>query len=201
VKYLQVACCCLLFFILTACSSSNQADENHTTDRSSQIHVKDSAEESINRESGQKIASHLVELSSGIPGVRDATAVVIGKYAIVGIDVDAKLDRSRVSTIKYSVTEILKHDPHGANAIVIADVDTYERLKQMKKQIQDGRPVVGVLDELAQIVGRIIPTIPNEAIDNQNTNPTDTNNPELNKQEQKQLHQKQNEQSNHKKTD
>ena len=43
-----------------------------------------------------------------MPGVNDATAVVVGKYAIVGIDVKAKLDRTRVESIKYSVAESLK---------------------------------------------------------------------------------------------
>ena len=73
--------------------------------------------------------------SSKCAGVNDATAVVVGKYAIVGIDVKAKLDRTRVESIKYSVAESLKNDP-DANAVVVADVDTYERLKQIGKQIK-----------------------------------------------------------------
>ncbi len=84
----------------------------------------------------EKAADHLASLAASVPGVNDATAVVVGKYAIVGIDVKAKLDRTRVESIKYSVAESLKNDPDGANAVVVADVDTYERLKQIGKQIK-----------------------------------------------------------------
>ena len=86
-------------------------------------------------------ADHLASLAASVPGVNDATAVVVGKYAIVGIDVKAKLDRTRVESIKYSVAESLKNDPDGANAVVVADVDTYERLKQIGKQIKKGKQV------------------------------------------------------------
>ena len=84
----------------------------------------------INQISQIKAADHLASLAASVPGVNDATAVVVGKYAIVGIDVKAKLDRTRVESIKYSVAESLKNDPDGANAVVVADVDTYE-LKQI----------------------------------------------------------------------
>src|SRR5699024_11699221 len=58
-------------------------------------------------------ADHLANVAGDVPNVKDATAVVAGPYAVVGIDVDKDLDRSRVGTIKYSVTEALQHDPYG----------------------------------------------------------------------------------------
>ncbi|MEK5443278.1 YhcN/YlaJ family sporulation lipoprotein [Fredinandcohnia sp. FSL W7-1320] len=184
-----------IIFIISGCGTTNNAGEN---EKDTRVKVQNSIENHVDRKTGQEIASHLVELASSVPNVNDATAVVLGKYAIVGIDVNAKLERSRVQTIKYSVAESLQHDPYGANAIVVADADTYERLKQMKKQIEDGRPVTGILDELAQIVGRLVPDIPSDIIDNNNTEPTKTNDSQLKKEEQKKFDKEQQDQSNKK---
>ena len=56
----------------------------------------------------------------------------LGRYAIVGIDVNSKIERSQVGSIKYSVAESLKKDPHGARAVVVADADTMQRLKEIQ---------------------------------------------------------------------
>ncbi|QOR68419.1 YhcN/YlaJ family sporulation lipoprotein [Cytobacillus suaedae] len=178
-------------FILAGCGANQNADEGNDN----RIHVKNTADDYIDRKTGQEISEHLVELASSIPNVNDATAVVLGNFAVVGIDVNAKLDRSRVESIKYSVAESLQHDPYGANAVVVADADTFERLRQMGQEIQNGRPIVGVLDELAQIVGRIIPDVPSDIIDNDNANPTEQNENQLNPKEEKKLDKEQQDQS------
>jgi YhcN/YlaJ family sporulation lipoprotein len=117
-----------------------------------------------NREA-QKVAQRLVSLATKVDNVNDATAIVAGRWAVVGIDVDAKLDRSRVGSIKYSVAEALKADPKGAYAIVTADIDTNYRLRQMAQEMRDGKPVAGVMDELAAIVGRLMPQVPRQVQD------------------------------------
>ncbi|MFT4416074.1 YhcN/YlaJ family sporulation lipoprotein [Fredinandcohnia humi] len=184
-------------FIISGCGlNNNNAGQKENESR---IQVKNTVDEHVDRKSGQEIAKHLVDLATGVPNVNDATAVVLGQFAVVGIDVNAKLDRSRVETIKYSVAESLQHDPYGANAVVVADADTFERLQKMGKEIEEGRPVTGILDELAQIVGRIIPDVPSDLIDNQNTEPTETNDGQLNKQEEKNIEKEQQDQSNNNK--
>lgn len=102
----------------------------------------------------------MASIAIRVPQVNDATAVVFGKYAIVGIDVDATLDRSRVGTIKYSVAEALKEDPQGANALVTSDPDIMQRLREINEDIKRGRPIKGFAEELSDIVGRIIPQVP-----------------------------------------
>src|SRR5699024_8421603 len=91
---------------------------------------------------------------------------------VVGIDVDKDLDRSRVGTIKYSVTEALQHDPYGKTAVVVADADVMERLRGMGNKISKGHPVQGVVDELSAIVGRYMPDFP---IKEDKQNETDKN--------------------------
>jgi len=107
-----------------------------------------------------EVVKHLEALAKGIDGVDNAHVVMMGKTAVVGIDVNGKLERSRVGTIKYSVAEALSKDPLGVNAIVTADVDLNERLKEMGQDIRAGRAIVGVTEELADIIGRIVPQVP-----------------------------------------
>ncbi|TWM19364.1 hypothetical protein CHCC14821_0576 [Bacillus paralicheniformis] len=183
--------------LLSACGIQNNArNEANELPGNKPIQVKNSSQEPVNREDGQAISRRLVKITESVPGVNDATAVVLGRLAVVGIDVKDNLERSKVESIKYSVAEALQNDPYGANAAVVADPDTVNRLRSMGREIQAGRPVKGILDELAAIVGRVLPEVPNDATDNQQTNPTKSNNDQLNDRNQKQLEKEQNKQSN-----
>ncbi len=136
-------------------------------------------------------AKHLVDLASSVPDVNDATAIVIGQYAIVGIDVNKDLDRSRVGTVKYTVGEALKNDPNGADAIVTADLDLNERLKRMRNDMQEGRPVAGIMEELAEIVNRIMPETPDQLIEDDARNPERKNDQQLDGKEKQKIKQEQ----------
>lgn len=107
-------------------------------------------------------ADRLAKLATKVPHVNDATVIVFGKTAIVGIDINAKLDRPRVGTIKYTVAEALKKDPQGATAVVVADPDIVQRLREMNQDIKRGRPIAGFAEELADIAGRFVPQMPND---------------------------------------
>lgn len=111
-----------------------------------------------------QVESHLEELAKGIDGVENAHCVVIGNTAIVGIDVDGNLERSRVGTIKYSVAEAFHNDPYGVDALVTADIDIANRLNEIGNDIRNGRPLAGFAEELADIVGRLVPQLPRDII-------------------------------------
>lgn len=128
---------------------------------------------------------YLEQLVSKVPGVKGAHCVIMGKTAIVGIDVDSKLERARVGSIKYTVAEVLRKDPQGIGAIVTADMDLNQRLIQIGNQIQKGKPMEGFANELAEIIGRVVPQMPNDTHPSRNENQTqqptgqteNTNNP------------------------
>ncbi|HEK9098919.1 TPA: YhcN/YlaJ family sporulation lipoprotein [Bacillus pseudomycoides] len=185
----------MICFAITGCSVGTQDNAQEKPEQRN-ISMRNVNYRADQNRPNEKVADHLASLAASIPGVRDATAVVVGKYAVVGIDVKAKLDRSRVESIKYAVAESLKHDPNGANAVVVADVDTYERLKQMGNQIRHGKAGEGILDELAAIVGRVMPQVPNDMIENKETNPIKENDKQLPKGEENELRKEQNDQSN-----
>lgn len=164
-KLLPVVLC--LGLLLAGCNVSNQPPANQAAPQPDQApprsqRVQQTSPSPRYDQSPQAKAERLVRLATGVKNVKDATAVVAGRWAVVGIDVDAHLDRSEVGVIKYSVAEALKEDPQGASALVTADPDIVQRLREMAADIRRGRPVAGVAEELADIVGRIIPQAPRD---------------------------------------
>ncbi|MED3552336.1 YhcN/YlaJ family sporulation lipoprotein [Cytobacillus praedii] len=181
--------------LLSGCGVNNQSLQDDQ--KQNIVNVKNSTIQEVDRTTGQDISKHLVNLASSIPNVNDATAVVIGNYAIVGIDVNKNLERSEVGTIKYSVAESLKNDPHGARAIIIADPDINARLREVSGDIQTGKPIQGIMNELADISGRLMPEIPADIIDSKNPkNATEDPKKTLNNNEENNLEEKQQKHSN-----
>jgi YhcN/YlaJ family sporulation lipoprotein len=113
-----------------------------------------------NNNNGVDVATHLEMLARGVPGVNDANCVVFGNYAIVGIDVGEQMDRSHVGTLKYAVAEAFRKDPVGVDALVTADMDLAQRIREIRADVNNGRPIAGFTEELGDIVGRLIPQIP-----------------------------------------
>lgn len=185
--------------LLGACQQQEKPEALDKQDgRQHLVRVSDSSKKKTNQaRPSTDVAEHLVNVTEHVADVNDATAIVIGRYAVVGIDVKDDLDRSKVETIKYSVAKALRNDPEGANAVVVADPDTVSRLKEMGKEIQAGRPVSGIMDELAAIVGRVMPEMPRNEIDRNEKDPTNDPNNQLKERDQKQLEKNQNDQSNH----
>ncbi|MBG9945576.1 hypothetical protein ABD77_23325 [Brevibacillus formosus] len=156
---------CLGFsLLLTACMSGNNPPANQAGQQPKHAthtqRVQQTAPEPAYNQSSQATADRLAQLATRVKRVHSATAVVLGKYAVVGITVDPDLDRPEVGVIKYTVAEALKEDPQGANAVVTADPAIVQRLQEMRDDIRRGHPVAGVTEELADIVGRIIPQLP-----------------------------------------
>ncbi|MFP3722890.1 YhcN/YlaJ family sporulation lipoprotein [Niallia circulans] len=188
-----------VLFLLAGCTNNNAENNQQSENRenSPQVtNVKNSTNQRVDRKTGQDIAKRLVALATSIDNVNDATAVVIGKYALVGIDINADLDRSEVGSIKYAVAESLKNDPDGANAVVIADPDINARLKEIGEDIQNGKPIQGIFNELADISGRLIPEVPADMIRNEPDRDLKKSDEKLNDKEEKELKNDQDEQSN-----
>lgn len=146
--------------ILLGCTN-NQQDENANTDETIYEQTSDTSESNRNP-TNEEIANHLADIAKSIPDVENAFAVVAGPYAVVGIDVDKSIERERVGTIKFSVSEALRDDKYGKTAVVVADADGTERIRRMAEKIRNGEPIQGIVDELAEIVARYMPIFPVE---------------------------------------
>lgn len=182
----------IIFVVLTACMDTDSEQNEESNEQLKQTNDSQQApEEDV---SNQKTAEHLAQLANRVSGVDEATAIIAGPYAIIAIDVDETLDRERVGTVKYSVSEALYKDPYGKTAVVIADADLIERFKQMGNKIQEGLPLEGVVEELAAIVGRYMPVMPTR--DQPNQTDTNENEEDVNDDENSKLEDIQEDQSN-----
>lgn len=177
----------LLFLFVAACQSQNE-EENQTG-----IEGQGFSREKIEDVDPNEIANHLAKLCTEVPDVENATAIVIGPYALVGIDVNGDIDQSEVGSIKYQVAEALANDPYGAKAAVTADPDIMNRIKDMREEMANGKPIQAIMDELAAIIGRVIPIVPGEE-HRKAKEPTEMNNDRMNESEEKELKQIQDEQ-------
>lgn len=189
----------LLILIISGCGQKNNALPNNEDGAQNTRMVRNSNVTDPQPQSNTEVSQHLSNLAASVPNVNNATTVVLGNYAIVGLDVDADLERSKVGSIKYSVAESLKHDPYGANAVVIADPDAYARLQEVREDIQAGRPIRGILNELADITGRVMPEIPIDIVDENNQNSLDKQKRQMNEKDDQKLEQEQEKQSFNKK--
>jgi YhcN/YlaJ family sporulation lipoprotein len=190
----------LIAFFLSGCNSNNETDRARNDQENSNqfMNVRHSPYDDVKLEDSEKISQRLANIAGSVPNVERATAVALGKYAIVGIDVNEDLDRSKVGALKYSVAEALKKDPMGANAVVVADPDFMARIEEINEDIKNGKPVEGVLNELADIMGRIMPEVPSDLdpdVEQQMEEPKD----ETNNKKARELDQIQNKQSNNEK--
>jgi len=107
-------------------------------------------------------ADRLERLAESVQGVNGARCVVLGKVAIVGIDVDGKLDRGKVGSVKYAVAEALAKDPAGVRALVTADLDIQNRIRAIRDSAKDGKPLRGLAEQLAELIGRMMPQLPRD---------------------------------------
>ncbi|MFC4556977.1 YhcN/YlaJ family sporulation lipoprotein [Virgibacillus kekensis] len=184
----------MLLPIIVGCQENNNEQSLPSEEENNKfIQVEDSNPSKQKELSNQQIADHLANVASDVPNVNDAASFVAGPYAVVGIDVDKDLDRSRVGTIKFAVLEALQHDPYGKTAVVVADGDVVERLRTMGEKADQGHPVQGFIDELAAIVGRYIPDFP---INEDRPQEQDQNKEVIPKQEENKLDQLEEDQSN-----
>lgn len=156
-------CSILILSILAGC---NQSSRNGTpapmNEMNQQSQVNQTATQKKEIVDNQNVAEHLEQLATSIPQVESAKCVVVGNTAIVGINLPADMDRSKVGIIKLSVAEALKKDPYGVDAIVTADMDLAARISKIREEIRIGRPISGFAEEMSEIIGRIIPQLPRD---------------------------------------
>lgn len=160
--YKWLASAIVLAIVTTGCSTVARNDTSPSPQNNNGVQAQQAAPPKKEINNSEEVALHLEQLAKGVKGVQNAHCVVFGNTAVVGIDIDGKLERSEVGTIKYTVAEAFRKDPYGINALVTADMDISQRLRELGSDIRSGRPIQGFAEEMADIVGRIIPQLPRE---------------------------------------
>lgn len=137
----------------------------------------------------EKTAERLEKLAESVQGVKAATCVVLGKVAIIGIDVDGSLDRGSVGSVKYAVAEALAKDPAGVKTAVTADLDMKSRLNGIRKRVDEGHPIRGLAEQFAELIGRAMPQFPRNTAPKAEPRGHPDDRGQLQQQQQQQQHQ------------
>lgn len=159
-------CFLLIMSLLTSCGTANKNASPSPRNQQMNTQSVKSNDTDVNKDLSVK--DHLEALAERVPGVTNANCVIMGNTAVVGIDVEGNLTRSRVGTIKYSVAEALRNDPRGMKSLVTADMDLSNRIAEIGNHVREGRPISGFASELADIMGRIVPQLPEDVKTQQN---------------------------------
>lgn len=154
----------IVAIVATGCSTVARNETSPSPRNDDRVHTQQTEPRKKEIKNSEQVAVHLEQLAKGIDGVTNAHCVVFGNTAIVGIDVDAKMERSRVGTIKYAVAEAFRKDPYGIDALVTADIDMSQRINEIGADIRRGKPISGFAEEMADIIGRVIPQMPRDVI-------------------------------------
>lgn len=157
---------CMMLLFLSFAVGCSQAPKNGVASspstNQSGIKVQQIAPSKPEIKDARAVADHLEKLATTIPQVQSAHCVVFGNTAVLGINILPELDRSKVGTVKYAVAEALRKDPYGVNAIVTADMDLDQRLRDIRESVRSGRGIAGFTDQMADIIGRIMPQLPRD---------------------------------------
>lgn len=104
-------------------------------------------------------AKNLAIEAAKVNNVKSAYVVVSGNMAIVGININKKLEKNETERLKNEVGERLKKsDQQITDVRVSTDADTVTRVRRISDGIAQGKPVSGFNKEINEILRRITPT-------------------------------------------
>ncbi|NLW22374.1 MAG: YhcN/YlaJ family sporulation lipoprotein [Tissierellia bacterium] len=102
----------------------------------------------------ERIAERIANLKE----INNASVLISGNTAIVGVDMDRNLQGNMTTALKQKIERIVRNaDDRITNVSITADPDLFTRISNMAKDIRDGRPVTGFAREFQEILRRISP--------------------------------------------
>lgn len=105
-------------------------------------------------------ADKLADRIEDLDNIEDATVIISGSTAYVGVDMDENLQGRMTDALKERVIDRAKKTDMMLNRVYVsADSDTVTRLKNYAKDIEDGKPISGIIQQIDEIFRRPAPTV------------------------------------------
>jgi YhcN/YlaJ family sporulation lipoprotein len=112
-----------------------------------------------NNNNDETRSREIADIASDVKGVDNATVVITGETAYVGIDIDKDMENEETDRVKEKVGDAIKKDAEGIERVYVsADVDSVQRLRDIGRDVRGGRPISGFLDELTEMFRRPVPS-------------------------------------------
>lgn len=94
-----------------------------------------------------------------VQGVKDATVVISGNTAYVGLVLDKSANITNDTDIKNNVAQKIRLSNTGINTVYVStETNFMQRLRNVGNGINGGRPIEGFTTELKDMIRRITPT-------------------------------------------
>ncbi len=114
-----------------------------------------------------RIADTIANEVERIEGVERATVVVNNNTAYVAVDLDNDIKGARTDAVKEEVVNRVRNIDLSATRVgayrtitkvyVTSDMDTYTRLQDYARDIRQGKPISGMIDEIQEMFRRSAP--------------------------------------------
>lgn len=144
-------------------NTNNQDMQNRSIDHPSKentLPIPDNSsatqENAMNTEDTRELAQAIVK---EIPEVKDAHVFLMENMAYVALDIERTADSTEAAQLKEQVSNLLKEkDSKITNVYVSEDADTFTRFGEIAKDIADGKPLSGFMEEIKNFFTRVTPT-------------------------------------------
>lgn len=93
------------------------------------------------RANANRDADTMADLAANVNGVDDATVVIAGGNAYVGLDLDDKVQRNEAERVERNVYNALNRYVNRYNVTITSDADMFGRLRDIGDGIRDGAPL------------------------------------------------------------
>lgn len=146
-------------------NSPNNIDRDNlpktSTDTDRNMIPDSNRERSENHKQNRTEAKQLTDsITNKYPEVNSATLLFADRIAYIGIDLKADLPKERAKVMKTQVAKMIKKEkPRIETVYVTEDADTFTRLQVIAKDIENGKPLSGFLEELENTFSRITPSM------------------------------------------
>ncbi|MGB9791273.1 MAG: YhcN/YlaJ family sporulation lipoprotein [Thermacetogeniaceae bacterium] len=148
----------VLVFGLSGCTASRKPEKKPASPRTVQSPSTTPKTTAPSATSERAIAERIAREAVKVSGVREATVVISGRTAYIGLNLNPNVEKNRTATIKKTVADKAKAaEPSLVRVNVTSDPDLVARLKRIADGIKKGKPVSSFASELAEIERRITP--------------------------------------------
>lgn len=115
---------------------------------------------------GTTVADRLARICEGVPGVDNATCVVVGDTAYVGVDTDGDLTgrniaygtASDLTSVKSQCAQKIRAaNPQIKTVYVSTDANFFERLRRVRDGVRNGNPIDSFRNELNDLIRGLTP--------------------------------------------
>lgn len=103
-------------------------------------------------------ADDIADAVVDIDRVNDATVVISGDTALVGVDVEDEVEGALSEDIRQEIEDVVKSEDETIDRVVVTgEPDLFERIDRVTQDIRQGSPLTDLNDEIEDILGTIEP--------------------------------------------